>query len=70
MAICIIQVTFDSVQGMLVQHLKSMLLGGIPQSHKFSVIVGREIETREKMRIFQAFKIQKGVSSCDYTCGW
>ena len=66
MAICITQVIFDSVQGLLVQHLKSMLLGGIPQYHKLSVIKGREIEIHEKMRIFQAFKIQKVVSSCDY----
>ena len=51
---------------MLVAHLGSRLLGEIQQSQKFSVVEGREIETHEKMRIFQAFKIQKGVSSCGY----
>ena len=50
---------------MLVERLGSRLLGEIQQSHKFSVVEGREIETREKMRIFQAFRIQKGVS-CGY----
>ena len=52
---------------MLVEHLGSRLLGEIQQSHqKFSVVEGREIETREKMRIIQAFRIQQGVSSCGY----
>ena len=51
---------------MLVAHLGSRLLGEVQQSQKFSVVEGREVETHEKMRIFQAFKIQKGVSSCGY----
>ena len=58
---------FDTVQRMLVEHLlKAPLIDEVQHTQKSSKIEDIVRETRvadDRQRVFQAFKMQKGVSS-------
>ena len=55
---------FDSVQKMLVEHLLSCpLIGEVPPSPKSLKSESRARVTNDRQQIFQAFRVQEGVSS-------
>ena len=71
---CNVQVVFDNVKKMLVEHLlRSPLIAEVLPSETSSKIEGRLRETsltgaEDRQRIFQAIKIRKDVSSLVASC--